>query len=126
MKGIASYKQHSVQDAPPEDILVMLLEKALQKEDQADEAMAAGDRVAWNAALHHTRAIFMELALALDASVAPDVAQSVGSAYRWAIHHLTECAHTGDRAKLAQVREVTRQLLETWSAAVSQVRGEEG
>lgn len=125
MKGIASYRQQRVDSAPPEDVLVMLLEKALQKEAEADAAIGRGDRAAWNAAIHHARAIFMELSLALDHSLAPDVTHKVASLYRWVIHHLTEVGHTGDRARLDEIRGVTAQLLETWTAAVAKVRGEE-
>ena len=119
MKGIAAYSRTRVESAPNDQLLVMLLEKAMEKETLAMVAIAAGDRVTWNAALHHTRAIFIELLAALDGEPAPALAQAVSTTYRWSIHQLTVAARTGDATLVERVREATATLHSAWSAAVA-------
>ena len=106
MNGIAAYSRTRIESAPNEQLLVMLLEKAMQKEAEAIAAIVAKDRMRWNAAIHHARAIFIELNNALDHGDAPEVTQTVATTYRWCIFQLGAAARTGDMALLARVREV--------------------
>ncbi len=119
MKGIAAYSRNRIESAPPEQILVMLLEKALEKEEVAREAILSGDRARRNAALHHTRAVFIELLSALDHSEAPEVTVPLANTWNWCLHQLLSVGRTGDLALLAKVEQVTRMMHETWVQAVA-------
>jgi flagellar protein FliS len=118
MRGVQSYARQRAESAPPEDVLLLLLEGALDRVRQADEAMEAKDRVLWNKHLHTVRAIFIELTSALDPSLAPEIATNLRNTYSWIIHHSTEAARAGDRGRLAQVRDVVQIVYDTWSQAV--------
>jgi flagellin-specific chaperone FliS len=108
--------------ASQEDVLVLLLEGALERVDKADAAMAAGDRVAWNTHLHTVRAIFIELQIALDPAGPPDLIGSLRNTYGWVIHHATSVAKTGDRAVMVEIRRVVALMYETWAKAVAMAR----
>jgi flagellar biosynthetic protein FliS len=125
MRAIQSYQRTQLESAPGPDILVMLVEAALQREDAALAAMERGDRLAWVQELHVVRAIFLELRMALDHSLLPVVAASLDTTYKWCIHHLTVAGRTADKALLTQVRDVTTTLHETWTQAVGASRAGE-
>lgn len=118
MQGIKSYKRSSIEGATNEQLLILLVEAAIKRAENADEAMERGDRAAWVAEIHTARAIFVELRLALDHSLAPEVTAGLDRTYRWCIHHLTESSRTGDRARLAEVRRVSRVVHTTWTEAM--------
>jgi len=122
MRGVQSYARQRTESAPPEDVLLILLEGALERVRQADAAMADRDRGLWNKHIHTVRAIFIELTSALDPSLAPDVALSLRNTYSWIIHHSTESARNGDRERLSQVRDVVQIVYDTWVKAVQMNR----
>lgn len=125
MKGIEAYSRTRVESAPNEQLLVMLLEKAMEKELVAITAMQAGDRAAWNGAVHHARAIYIELLGALDGSFAPELARSVGTTWRWCIHQLGVAQRSGDHELVERVRAATATMHEAWVQAIaSAVDGE--
>jgi len=124
MRGIQSYRRTTVEGAPNEDLLVMLVEAAIKREDAADEAMERNAREVWIAEIHVARSIFIELRRALDHSIAPDVTAGLDATYRWCIYHLTAAGRTGDRAVLAEVRRVTEVVYTTWTEAVRIAREE--
>ena len=108
--------------ASQEDVLVLLLEGALDRVDKADVAMAGGDRVGWNTHLHTVRAIFIELQIALDPAGPPDLIVSLRNTYGWVIHHASAVAKSGDRRVLGEIRRVVALMYETWAKAVALAR----
>ncbi len=122
MRGVQSYARQRADSAPPEDVLLLLLEGALDRVRQADEAMVARDRGLWNKHLHTVRAIFIELMSALDPSLAPEIATNLRNTYSWIIHHSTEAARNADRERLAQVGNVVQIVYDTWAQAVQMQR----
>lgn len=108
--------------ASQEDVLVMLLEGALDRVDKADAAIAAGDRVGWNTHLHTVRAVFIELQMALDPAGPPELIASLRTTYGWVIHHATAVGKTGDRRVLGELRRVVALMYETWAKAVAMAR----
>ena len=122
MRAVAAYRRTDLASASNEDLLLRLLEKSLQHMHNADAAMEEGRRSDWLHSLHWARAIILELANAFDPSVDPAVARPILVTYRWILHHLVEAGRSGDRARLAQVREATETLLESWTEAVQIAR----
>jgi flagellar protein FliS len=110
--------------ASNEDVLVMLLEGAVDRCRQADLAMEDGDRSLWNKHLHTVRAIFMELQMALDADGDPQLITNLRNTYAWIILHSTEAAKNGDRERLAEVQRVVSMMYATWTQAVAIARGD--
>lgn len=118
MRAIASYKRTSIESAPNEELVVLLVEAALRKEDAAVDAMRVGDRTVWLRELHTARAIFVELATALDPKGDPLTVGALRDTYRWLLHHLLEAGRTGDLVRMAEVRGVTDTLRDTWTRAL--------
>ena len=118
MNGIRAYRSNKVQTAPNEQVLLMLLETAINAQSNAAEAMEQGDRPAWNKEVGHSRAIFIELMGALDHKVAPSLTRNLHMVYAWAIHQLTEAAKTGNVETLFTVHKVTCTLYHSWLEAV--------
>jgi flagellar biosynthetic protein FliS len=125
MRALANYRRTSVESASNEDLVVLLLEAAVQRQHNADAAMVAHDRSAWNKEIHVARAIFMELLSAFDPETPAEVLAPMAATYRWLIHHLTEAARNGDRVRLEQTLEVSGTVLDTWTRALKIHRGEE-
>lgn len=124
MRAIASYRKTNIESAPNEELIVMLVEAALRREDAADAAMERKDRTGWLMEIHGARSVFVELLVALDPTAQPDVARALADTYRWIMHHLTESGRTGDRARLAEVRNVTETVRVMWTNALRIHRGD--
>ncbi len=124
MRGLSSYRHSAVEGARNDEILVMLVEKLLQRIDLADEYMGEGDRGSWVFELHQCRAIIIELRNSLDHSMAPEMTASVDRTYQWILQHLTDAGRDGDRERLAEVRRVVGVVHQTWVEAVRLAREE--
>jgi flagellar biosynthetic protein FliS len=118
MRVAAAYRRADLASASNEDLLLRLLEKALQHMYNADVAIEEGRRGDLLHHLHFARAIVLELANAFDRETAPDAAVSVLTTYRWMLHQLVEAGRHRDRARLALVREAAETLLDAWTEAV--------
>lgn len=135
MKGIAAYSRTRVDSAPSDQLLVMLLEKVIEKLGVARAAVEAGDRPVLIAALNHCRAIYFELLRALDVPAAPEVGEPLANTYRWCINQLLEVGklpdpkvppsvaasarREGDLAAIQRLEDVTRTLHTTWAEALA-------
>ena len=124
MRGLRGYARARVDAATSEDVLVLLLEGAVERCRQADFAMEDGDRSLWNKHLHTVRAIFLELQMALDAEGDPSLITNLRNTYAWIIFHSTEAAKSGDRARLAEVLRVVEMMYGTWTQAIAIAREE--
>ncbi len=118
MRAIASYRRTNIESAPNEELIVMLVEAALRREEAADAAMARGERLAWLTEVHGARSVFVELLLALDPNEKSALVTSLRDTYKWLLHHLTEAGRTGDRARLDEVRGVTDSVRVMWTEAL--------
>lgn len=118
MKAIAAYNRARIDLAPQEQLLVMLLEKAIEKEQVAREAIESGDRLRRNGALHHARAVFIELLSALDHTEAPEVTLQLATTWNWCLHQLLAVGKTGDLTLLGKVEDVTRLMHGAWLQAL--------
>jgi flagellar secretion chaperone FliS len=114
MSLISAYRSAQVLTAPPEQLVVLLLERAVREEDEAIAAMERGARQAWIAHLNHCRAIFVELQIALDHTVAPGLTATLHSLYAGALRKITEASRTGNIEVTLQLRDATAVLHEAW------------
>lgn len=122
MKATASYRQHQVFSAPNEQVLVLLLEKVLEKLESARAAMTkggSGSRVQWCQDLGRVRAILVELRSALDHDVAPELSGALESTYTWILGRLSDIGRSGDPAEVETLLRATRPLYEGFSAAIA-------
>ncbi len=122
MSAIASYRRTQLEHASNEDILVMLVAEAVRREALAAECLAAGDHDGLVAHLHVARAVFIELRLAFDPSIAPGIAKSLVETYSWCIHQLTAVGRSRDQTLMAEVQRVTAVVEETWRKALEMAR----
>lgn len=120
MPTIDAYRSAQVQHAPPEQILLLLLERAVKDQSAALDAMERGARLTWIAQINHARSIFIELQSALDHTLSPQLSRHLHEVYGWALHHLARSAREGDPELLRAVQKVTLSLHEAWTAAIEQ------
>jgi flagellar protein FliS len=118
LRGLRGYARTRIESASNEDVLVMLLEGAVDRCRQARAAIESGDRNLWNKHLHTVRAIFLELQMALDPAGSPELLTHLRNTYAWILHHSTETAKTGDLQRLHEVQRVVEVMYTTWSQAV--------
>jgi len=124
MKAAASYRQHQVFSAPNEVVLVLLLQKVLEKLESAQAAMNVGGaeaRLQWCQDLGRVRAIVVELRNALDHEVAPELSGGLSSTYTWILGRITEVGRTGNAADVEGLLRATRPLYDAFSAALADV-----
>lgn len=120
MSTIDAYRSAQIQHAPPEQILLLLLERAVKDQSAALDAMDRGARLTWVAQINHARSIFIELQSALDHTLSPQLSRHLHEVYGWALHHLARAARDGDPELLRAVQTVTLSLHEAWTAAIEQ------
>lgn len=114
MSTINAYRSAQVLTAPPEQLVVLLLERAVREQDEAIAAMERGARQAWIANLNHCRAIFVELQIALDHTVAPGLTATLHGLYSGALRKIAEASRTGDIEITTQLRDATAILHQAW------------
>ena len=105
-----------------EQLLLLLLERAMRDEAAAIQAIAENDRPRWIGEIVHARSIYLELLSALDHSVAPEVTQNLRRTYTWALHQLSEACRTGESVTVQRVLEATASLYEGWMEAIASPR----
>lgn len=111
----ATYKQESVENAPPIKILRMLYAGALRFIDRAancDPADPASEFVHWT---YKAEAIVSELRLSLDADQAPEFAANMADLYTFVEHRLHEALAQRRTEPLADARGVLAKLADAWS-----------
>ena len=119
MKGIARYKKVGVQSASNGQVLVMLMQGASLKLDQAAEEISEDPEGAVEK-LRTVRKIYGELMAALDDSQAPEVCGNLRRLYGWCIRELAVAEKERDRARILGVGQVTDTLMEAWTGAVAE------
>lgn len=124
MPDVSVYRTNSIYTSPPDQVLLMLFERAIQDMDTAATAMERGARIAWIEAINHARSIFVELQSALDHQLAPALTRSLHQVYAWALLQLTVASRERDLELLRAVRSVTVQLYESWRVVVAMAAGE--
>lgn len=108
-----TYAQNDVGVESPYKLIEMLYEGILRFNAQAKRAMENNDieqRTYW---MNRSAAIFLELAETLDFAQG-DVAHYLHGLYTYQVHTLLEASMQNDTAKIDQVNNVVKGLLEAW------------
>ncbi len=118
MRGIAQYNSVRLDSASKEELVVLLFEGAVKYQLQAKEALERGDNAMGRTHLRRVREIFGELIVALDHSVAPELAANLTRLYAWVIRELGHAGMSMDTRLIDNTLAVTQNLLEGWSSAL--------
>lgn len=118
--GSAQYRTATVETVSPVQLVVKLYDGALRFLKQADEAIAQNDFAARGRALSKAHAIISELQSTLDEQHAPELCQELSRLYEFALHQITQCAMSGDAARLEAPMSVLRELRDAWSELAKQ------
>ena len=122
MRGFQEYRNAQVNTASTEELVPLLFQEAVRREDRAMDALQAGDVRTFREHLTRVRDIFTELLLSLDPETAPEVVANLKRLYFWGVREANKASQTKDPEVLAGLRKVTISLLETWTEAVEAAR----
>jgi len=111
----ARYKNVQVQTCSPAELVLLLLEGVLRFTQEADAAMAAGDRARAGERIGRTHAILEQLAAGLDPTHAPELCENLTGIYAFCMRRLVEANLKQDRSLLAEVPPVIRPIRDGWA-----------
>jgi len=118
MRAIARYRTHQKSSAPPQQVVLMLLQTAVHRLGQAARDEAQPGSASWVQDLHHVREIFLELAAALDHEAAPELCGKLHPLYMWSVRQLARAGRERSKQRVVEVLRVATSLLEGWQVAV--------
>ncbi len=123
-QAYSAYSQNNVSVESPEKLILMLYEGALKFASQAKFAIENNNiekRVYW---VNRVMAIYFELMNSLDFSTGGNIAHYLSGLYKREIQLLTEANITNDVAKIDEVINVTKELIEAWKDSMAEQRHE--
>ena len=116
-RGLNSYRSTRVESAPTEQILVMIFQAALLRQENAIKAFESGDMAKAHQSLHECRILFGEVLAGLDDDVFPELCARLRRLYGWCMRELIAAEREQDSDKIQGVIRVTQSLLEGWTEA---------
>jgi flagellar protein FliS len=116
-RGLNSYRSTRVDTAPTEQILVMIFQAAVLRQENAIKALQDGDVAEAHTLLHETRILFGEVLAGLDDDVFPELCARLRRLYGWCMRELIAAEREQDPDKIRGVMRVTQSLLEGWTEA---------
>ena len=118
MRGIAAYQSVSKQSAPPERLLLMLYQRAIQLLQAAALQIQAGDTASAQEGIRIAREIIVELLNALDHETAPELTGNLHRLYSWSIRELVAAGRDYKIQHLRNVLDVIEPLYEAWQGVL--------
>lgn len=112
--AIARYRAIQVTTSTPQQILLMLYDGLFRFMGEARTAMAVGDRARAGERISKAHAILDELFATLDTSKAPDLCETLGGVYLFAMSHLVDANVKQDPALVDETIRVLTPLHEAW------------
>jgi len=112
------YQQNHVNQATPEQILIMLYDGAIRNTVQAIEALANSDRIRKAESISKAMHIISTLSDTLDHQIGGEVAENLDALYNYMIREMSNGNLNNDPAPLRNVEGLLRDLRETWSEAI--------
>ncbi|ORJ63476.1 flagellar export chaperone FliS [Geothermobacter hydrogeniphilus] len=112
------YQQNQVNQATPEQILIMLYDGAIRNTVQAIQALANADRVRKAESISKAIHIVTTLSDTLDHEIGGEIAENLDALYNFIIRELTNGNLKNDPAPLRTVEDLLRDLRQTWSEAI--------
>ena len=117
MRGIAAYKNVSLQSSDQRKLVVMCFEALIRRQTAARDAYEAGEFVDGTEHLRIAREIFAELLIGLDHDVAPEMTSNLGGLYHFCIRELAMAGHETNGQRIVECLKITKELYEGFSAA---------
>lgn len=114
-----TYRRQSIEHAPPVKVVQLLYAGALRFLDQAlasDPKAPGAGGTAFAESLARADEIVIELRLALDPSVAPELVASLQQLYFYAEERISEALTTREHAPARAARDVLATLQQGWAA----------
>lgn len=116
-RGLDSYRSTRVESAPTEQILVMIFQAAVLRQQNAIKALENNNTGEAHTLLHETRILFGEVLAGLDDDVFPELCSRLRRLYGWCMRELIAAEREQDPDKIRGVMRVTQSLLEGWTEA---------
>lgn len=123
---LKQYQKTHVETAPPERILVMLFEGAIQFLNKSKIAMEKEDIQDMHNNLIGAQNIIYEFINTLDPKPNPDVAENLRRLYQYMIERLVEANMKRKIEPIDEVLGFLRELKETWEKAILIAKEENG
>ncbi len=117
MRGVARYQNTQKTVASPAQIVLMLLQTAIQRLTRASDPASVGSS-AWYRDLHRVREILLELKFALDHEAAPNLCERLANVYDWSMKELVRAGSERNTEPVINVLRSTTSLLEGWNTVV--------
>lgn len=112
--AIARYRAIQVTTSTPQQILLMLYDGLFRFMGEARTAMAQGDRARAGERISKAHAILDELFATLDPTKAPELCETLGGVYLFAMSHLVDANVRQDPALVDETIRVLTPLHEAW------------
>ncbi len=112
--GIRRYREADIGSMGKEKLIALLYEKMVDCYRQAEQAIAAGDRVTMTDRVSHVQRIITELSSALDITVGGDIALNLAALYDYVFLENLAVLADSDPRHLQNCQRVLCPLLEAW------------
>ena len=112
--GIRRYREADIGSMGKEKMIALLYEKMVGCYEQAQRAIAEGDRVTMTDRISHIQRIITELSGALDSSVGGDIALNLAALYDYVFLENLQVLADSDPRHLQNCQRVLCPLLEAW------------
>ena len=100
MKGIKTYKEHSVSVSSNEELVLRLFERAIVSLWEAHGHLSANDKRSAVHPMQLARKIFSELLACLDHDEGGEITENLHSLYLWIIREISRSGFDGDADRL--------------------------
>ncbi len=111
------YLEQMVMTASPAKLIELLILKAVDVLGEAEKAIDAKNFTLANDKIVRAQDIIVELNVSLDIEKGGDVAKNLRALYNYMYKTLVEANIKKDKSKITEVRELLRDLLDTWREA---------
>ena len=108
------YLKRMIETATPVQLVSMLLERAADKMNEADQALEANDLDRAHEALVEAQRVIAELITGLDVEAGGDVAQRLRGLYQFVWERLLQANLRKTAQPLREARELWRPLCDLW------------
>ena len=110
MKGIKTYKEHSVSVSSNEELVLRLFERAIVSLWEAHGHLSTNDKRSAVHPMQLARKIFSELLACLDHDEGGELTENLHSLYLWIIREISRSGFDGDADRLEKTIEVAQNI----------------
>lgn len=112
------YQSYQIQNAPPEQLLILLYDGAIRFVRKAQTAIDQDNIEERNRMVNKVSAIVSELASTLDHEIGGQLADDLERLYMFMLRELTQANINSSKKKLKVVEELLVYLRSTWTQAI--------